>query len=879
MQKQISQTVSFGKEAQVELLKGAEILYKAVKSTMGPSGHNVIIDTGHRAPVITKDGVSVARSISLKAPLPRVGAELLKEIASKTNEVAGDGPQPLYAKVLTPNGWTTMGQLKVGDAVCGTNHTIQTVEGVYEKGSKEIYKVSFADGNQVTRIVECSSDHLWDVKTYYGAQRLMTTKQLLEAGLHRKSNNGGVFFVQPTVAYFNDNTAKLPLDPYLLGVLLGDGSLSVNHEVELALGKNNSHIVDSLTLPVGCSMRVRYYANKNYVKVTITDSERAGKQPNGTKSIIKNHLKQLGLLGTTSHTKFIPEQYLFSTLETREKLLRGLLDTDGSINSRGTFTYSTVSEQLCNDFVALCRSLGKQLSVSKRVRRLNDGSYGSGSIYRITELKGTKNGLKIIDIKPTGNFTPMRCIKVSNPNHLYITEGFVATHNTTTATVLGYSLLQQGVKMVNTGRSAVGVKRGMEKAAAAAVALLKQNSIKVTSTSELASVATISANGDQEIGELIAAAVEKVGKDGIITVEPAKSVATTLEVVEGLQLESGFISPYFQTNQEKQTCELDNPYVLITGRKLTTLSDVMGILEKILETGKPLLILADDVEGEVMHTVLVNKVKGVLGSCAVRLPGFGDARTDLMNDIALVTGATVIDASSSESLKSLELTHLGSCKKVIVGKNTTTIVGNGDEVTRQRVEETTAMLRAALTAPGIDDARKDRLKKRLAKLSGGVAILKVGGSTEVEIFEKKDRVDDALNATLAAVQEGIVPGGGSSLFYTALAVEKMAKENRAAYTEDELAGVQVVVEACKQPLRVIVENTGASADVVANKLEQQDNVTRVGYDAHNHTYCDLVTAGIIDPVKVERSALEHAVSVVGLMLTCTAVVLNDEVEV
>lgn len=878
MQKQINQTVSFGKEAQVELLKGAEILYKAVKSTMGPSGHNVIIDTGARSPVITKDGVSVAKSITLKAPLPRVGAELLKEIASKTNEIAGDGPQPLYAKVLTPNGWTTIGQLKVGDAVCGTDHTIQTVEGVYEKGSKEIYKVSFADGNQVTRIVECSSDHLWDVKTYYGAQRLMTTKQLLETGLHRKSNNGGVFFVQPTVAYFNDNTAKLPLDPYLLGALLGDGSLSVHHEVELALGKNDSHIVDSLTLPAGCSMRARYYANKHYVKVTITGSERAGKQPNGTKSIIKNHLKQLGLLGTNSYTKFIPEQYLFSTLENREKLLRGLLDTDGSINSRGTFTYSTVSEQLCNDFVALCRSLGKQLSVSKRVRRPNDGSYGTSSIYRITELKGNKNGLKIIDIKPTGNFTPMRCIKVSNPNHLYITEDFIATHNTTTATVLGYSLLQQGVKMVNTGRSAVGVKRGMEKATSAAVALLKKNSVKVTSTSELASVATISANGDEEIGRLIATAVEQVGQDGIITVEPAKSVATTLEVVEGLQLESGYISPYFQTNQEKQVCELDNPYVLVTGRKLNSLGDVMGILEKILETGKPLLILADDVEGEVMHTLLVNKVKGVLGSCAVRLPGFGDNRTDLMNDVALITNATVIDASSSESLKTLELEHLGTCKKVIISKTSTTIVGYGEEEVKTRLEETISSLRSAVAAPGVDDARKDRLKKRLAKLSGGVAVLKVGGSTEVEIFEKKDRVDDALNATLAAVQEGVLPGGGASLFFAALALAKEAKENRNSYTEDEYAGVQVVVEACKQPLRVIVENTGVSADVVANTLENGADQFKLGYDAHNHVYCDLVNKGIIDPVKVERCALEHAVSVVGLMLTCTAVVLNEEVE-
>lgn len=892
------QDVVFAEKAHKELLRGAEVLYSAVKSTMGPSGHNVIIDNGMTAPLITKDGVTVAKAICLKDKLPGLGAELLKEIASKTNECAGDGPQPTYAKVLTPTGWKTIGELEVGDDICGTNGTTQKVLGVYHKGRKDIYKVTLADGNNGNRAVECSEEHLWSVVTDSGVKRTITTKQLLENGVGRKSNpNAGKYFIPTSEVEFANRT-DLPMDPYLLGVLLGDGSLSENHEIDIAIGLKEEYVLDKVILPHGCKMRKRYYTtNKHYIKATVTGSDtKKGKTVGERKSIIKQILTKLNLLGKDSHNKFIPRQYMFSALEDRKLLLQGLIDTDGSINSRGLFEFCTVGEQLCLDVVELCRSLNVPVNVVKQQRKPGNGSYSNTPIFRITELKGNKHGLKVKEIQNTGKQTEMMCIKVSNEDHLYITNDFVPTHNTTTATVLGYGLLKSGVKMIATGRSSIGLKRGMEKATAIVIDHLKSAAIPVRDGNDIVNIGTISANGDKKIGELLSDAISKVGQDGIITIEPAKSVNTSLEVVEGMQFDTGYVSPYFVTNGEKLTCELIEPYILITNKKITQLKEILPVLEIVAETQKPLLIIGDEIEGEVLHTLLVNKMKGVLFSCAVKAPSYGENRTDILQDIALVTGGTVLDASSAIALQNVTIEHLGTCKKAIVTRGNTTLVGDGGVEAKGLIDKRVENLRAVLnkTDSTIDDLRRNNIKKRLAKLAGGIAVIKVGGSTEVEIFEKKDRVEDALNATVAAVQEGILPGGGVALYYAAQELKKRiaSGEFKGTNTEDELAGMQVVVETCELPLRVIVENTGKSPDVVANTLENHKTIknkhsglavhtpddyahdTRYGYDAYRHEYGDLIDKGIIDPLKVERFALEHATSVVGLILTSNAVVVN-----
>lgn len=903
----IFQSVHFGASAHREILEGASILYEAVKSTMGPSGHNVIIENGITAPLITKDGVTVAKSINLKKKLPSIGAELLKEIASKTNELAGDGPQPLYSKVLTPNGWKTMEELKIGDEICGTNNTIQKVLEIHPKGIKDVYKLTTSDGREV----ECCENHLWKIVMSHGQECVSTTKQLLENGVikYKKNNLKRYrYYIPNTCVEFYDNSDKLPIDPYLLGALLGDGSLpkAKGSCVEISIGLKEEYILDRIKLPEGCSFSKTIYPNKNYIAARIIGT-------NNKKPIIKEILSKLGLLGTYSDTKFIPKQYLYSTVENRKKLLDGLIDTDGYINERGLFGFNTVSEQLNLDFIELCRSLGIQTCCYQEKRKPNSGSYSNKPIYRIIQLKGYKYGLKIKKIEKTDKQTEMQCIKVSNEDHLYITDDYVTTHNTTTATVVGYAMLSQGTKMVATGRSSIGLKRGMDHATNLVIEHLKKEAIQVRNNDDIVNVGTISANGDKQIGKLICDAINKVGQDGIITIEPAKSVQTTLEVVEGMQIESGYTSPYFVTNQEKLTCELQEPLVLITNKKLTSLSELLPALELANEQNLPLLLVGDEIDGEVLHTLIVNKMKGVLFSCAIRAPSYGDNRTDLLQDIALVTGGTVFDASSGSSLKSIKTEDFGRCKKVIVGRNFTTFVGEGGEDIKSLIEERVNQLRSVLTNDlSLDDLRRNNLKKRLAKLAGGIAVIKVGGSTEVEILEKKDRVEDALNATVAAVQEGVLPGGGTALFYAKECLNEVLKNSNNIFTDDELAGVRVIYETCKQPLRVIVENTGKSADVVMNNLSQKQNFKvpemdmlkadwqptgnwkvlyenakketkscdpmKFGYDAYKHEYGDLVESGVLDPIKVQRCAMEHSCSVIGLLLTCNSFIVNEDIE-
>jgi chaperonin GroEL len=883
----MKQDVVFGTKALQEIFKGASILAEAVMSTMGPSGHNVIIQREKGSPLITKDGVTVARSINLREKLPSLGAELLKEVASKTNELVGDGPQPLYAKVLTPTGWKSMGDIKVGDRICGTNNSIQRVLGVFKKGKKEIYKVAFAEGNKQTRFVECCKEHLWAVKTQAGKPKLLTTKQLFDSGLQHK-NNGGKYFISQTSVEFDDNAKQLPLDSYLLGVLLGDGSLSIKHEVEIAIGLGENYVLDNLILPEGCKLRKRLYAKKHYIKASITGSNRKNTPRGEPSSIIKNILKDLKLLGTDSHTKFIPKQYLYSSIETRQRLLDGLIDTDGTVGKRGLFSFSTVSKQLYEDFIELCRSLGKPIYCEQKIRKPNKGSYSTKPIYRVSELKGNKYGFKICSIEKTNQQTEMMCIKVSNDDHLYITNDFIPTHNTTCSSTLAHSIFQNGLKMISSGHSAIDIKKGMDLATTAIIQTLKSRAIPIREGKEdIENIGTISANGDREIGKLLAEAISKVGSDGIITVEPAKSFKTTMDLVEGMQFDGGYISPYFITNQEKNLVEFQDPFILITNRKISSLQEIVPLLEEVANQNKPLLIIGDEIEGEALHLLITNKIKNVLSVCAIKAPSYGENRTDILHDIALLTEGTVMDASNPNGLKNVTLSDLGKCKKIIISRQTTTIVGNQNEEIKEKIQERVATLRHALSYdPTMDLLKLNNYKKRIAKLAGGIAIIKVGGSTEVEIFEKKDRVDDALNATIAAVKEGIIPGGGTALFYAACDLETSLKTKD--ISPDIKAGYMVICNACKTPLETIVQNTGKNSGVVMDKLisfqdtrlfdnqEDKDKMrVRYGYDASQHRYGDLVEWGIIDPVLMARCALEHAASVIGLLLTSKAVIVNE----
>jgi len=658
-------------------------------------------------------------------------------------------------------------------------------------------------------------------------------------------------------------------------VLLGDGSLSMGKtSVEISVGLNEEYILNNLILPKNNKINKSFYMKKHYIKGKIG---KINKYHNGKD--IKDFLRELNLLGTYSHTKFIPDSYLFSSKKSREALLNGLIDTDGYINNKNLFEISTVSEQLKNDIVFLCRSLGKQVCVTEYARKPGS-AFGTRKIYRITELKGRKYGIQIKSIKPTGSFTEMQCIKVSNSDSLYITDNFIPTHNTTTATVLAYHLFNSGYKFSAAGRNAILLKKGIDWATDVVIKRLKEISTEVRNDEDIISVGTISANGDREIGKLLCEAIKKVGEDGIITVEKAKSVKTTLSVIDGLNLDVGYISPFFVTNQEKLTSDLENPLVLVTNKKISTKEQLIPVMKIANEKSRSLLIIADEIDQEPLHMLLTNKMHGAVISCAVKAPSYGDNRIDILHDICLITGATCFDAAQSIQLEKLKEEHLGSCEKIVVSKMSTTFFGLGESVKKEQIDERVKELKQVLSMPveGLDDLKRNNVKKRLAKLAGGIAIIHVGGSTEVEIIEKKDRVDDALNATQAAVQEGILPGGGTALFYCSEFLNEKISKNEEGLSEDEIFGAKIVYETCKAPLKVIVDNTGKNPEVVMDHILRTTNSLNYGYNAFTHTYENLIDNGVSDPVKVTRYALEFASSVVGLMLTCNCVIMTPEEE-
>ena len=440
-----------------------------------------------------------------------------------------------------------------------------------------------------------------------------------------------------------------------------------------------------------------------------------------------------------------------------------------------------------------------------------------------------------------------------------------AGDGTTTATILAQAIVTEGCKAVAAGMNPMDLKRGIDLAVAAVVDAIQSRSKNVKSEEEIAQVGTISANGEREIGDMIAQAMQKVGKEGVITVEEAKGLTTELEVVEGMQFDRGYLSPYFVTNAEKMVTELENPFILLHETKLSSLQPMLPLLEAVVQSSRPLLIIAEDVEGEALATLVVNKLRGGLKVAAVKAPGFGDRRKAMLEDIAILTGGQVVSEDLGIKLENVTLDMLGNAKKVTINKEDTTVVdgaGKKGDISgrcnqiRAQVEETTS------------DYDREKLQERLAKLAGGVAVIRVGGATEIEVKEKRDRVEDAMNSTRAAVEEGIVPGGGVALLYSSKALEKVQPDN-----DDQRVGVEIVRRALSWPARQIAENAGESGAVVVGKLLEGKGGA-LGFDAQTGQYCDLVKAGIIDPTKVVRTALQDAASVAGLLITTEAMIAD-----
>lgn len=439
----------------------------------------------------------------------------------------------------------------------------------------------------------------------------------------------------------------------------------------------------------------------------------------------------------------------------------------------------------------------------------------------------------------------------------------IAGDGTTTATVLAQAIFREGNKFVTAGANPTELKRGIDKAVAAVVETIKAHSSPVSDKKEIQQIATISANSDEAIGDLIAQAMERVGRDGVITVEEAKGMKDELDVVEGMQFDRGYLSPYFVTNQEKMEAILENPFLLIVEKKVTSMKSLLPILEQVAKTGRALLIIAEDVEGEALATLVVNRLRGVLNIAAVKAPGFGDRRKAMLEDIAILTGGTLISEDIGLKLETIQLTDLGTAKRIVLTKDSCTIIeGQGNN---EAIKGRVAQLRTQIENCS-SDYDKEKMQERLAKLAGGVAVIKVGAATETEMKEKKDRIEDALHATRAAVEEGIVAGGGVALIRAQNAVDALQLEG------DQHLGMQIVRRALEEPLRVITSNAGYEASVITNKVKSESG--NIGFDAKKGEYVDMVKTGIIDPAKVTRSAIQHAASIAGLLLTTEATVCD-----
>jgi chaperonin GroEL len=438
-----------------------------------------------------------------------------------------------------------------------------------------------------------------------------------------------------------------------------------------------------------------------------------------------------------------------------------------------------------------------------------------------------------------------------------------AGDGTTTATVLAHAIVKEGAKAVAAGMNPMDLKRGVDMAVIEAVKDIAKRSKKIKDSAEISQVGSIAANGDKSIGKMIADAMQKVGNEGVITVEEAKSLETELDVVEGMQFDRGYLSPYFITNAEKMVAELEDAYILIHEKKLSSLQPMLPVLEAVVQSGKPLVIIAEDIEGEALATLVVNKLRGGLKVAAVKAPGFGDRRKAMLEDIAILTGGQMIAEDLGIKLENVTLQMLGKSKRIRIEKENTTIINGAGK--KADIEGRVAQIKAQIEET-TSDYDKEKLQERLAKLAGGVAVIRVGGATEVEVKEKKDRVDDALNATRAAVEEGIVPGGGVALLRAKAAVAKLKSENA-----DEQAGINIVLKALESPIRQIVENSGGEGSIVVGKISENKSQT-FGFNAQTEQYVDMIEAGIIDPAKVVRTALQDAASVAGLLITTEAMV-------
>lgn len=851
----------FDDEGRKKLRSGIEKLAKAVKSTMGPYGRPVVMESESHVGgmTVTRDGVTVANNINLIDPVENIAVQMVKQAAQDTATQAGDGPQPLYAKVFTPNGPVNMGDIKIGDTIIGSNETHQKVIGVFPKGVKEVYEVKVSGGSTV----ECCSDHLWTVYTNYGVKKTLTTKEMVDIGVYKTNKKGERkfnFFIPFHEPKFNNTIKDDSLHPYTLGLLIGDGSLSGSGSIELSIGIKKEHVLNKMVLPEGINYVKRLDSNRNYFRVVFN-----GVSVSSNKSM-KDYVSDLNLLGVRSKTKFIPKEYLYSSKANRMFLLDGLMDTDGYKNNKGLYEISTVSNRLFEDYSILMKSLGMQISTRLHDRSNDKDSYSNNSIFRITQLKGYKYGNKIESITPTGKFTEMQCIKVSNDDSLYMTDGLVLTHNTTTSIVLTEALLKAAEEYSLESNNMTAVSRYMQEIASVIDKNLVKMSKKVTGKT-LESIARISANNDPVIGKLIADTYKQAS---YVTVENSADWKTYSDVADGVKVARGFSNRGFINDERKQECVLENAYVLISDHEITSIDHIKNILEPIIQRKASLLIIGQ-LNVQVMGTLILNARHQKLKVCNIIPPSMGIRKDDLMEDLAIALGGRFASTRSGDAVQAIEFKDLGFASKINISAEKTIFIPGpkqDKESVNKRIDELTQARNE-----NKNQQEREFLSERIANISGSIGVIHVGANSDIEQKELKDRVDDAVLAVRAALEEGVLPGAGQTL----VDVFKYVPQPGVKHDLDDAdyaTAYKIMEQATVEPFKQILENGGINSTEVGQNVFFQSEKDGYGYDAKNNVYGDLYKLGVIDPTKVTRSALKNAVSVATTLIMSDVIITN-----
>lgn len=845
---------------------------KLVGSTLGPAGRVVLIERDNLSPFVTKDGVTVAKNIGYTDSSKNVIVEAAKEICLNTGKEAGDGPQDLDSLILTPNGWIRMGDITVGMEICGTSGTKQTVLGVFPKGKKEKYEVYFSGGALVT----CCEDHLWTTTTTYGKSKTIPLKEILKD--YKKLNKNGYpkykYYVTNTYVDFNEKDLKI--DPYFLGVMLGDGSLSNigGSSIEISLGKNKEHILSKIVLPKGVEMRSEWNESKNYFRVKFTGVNSEGK------SILKSLLKEIGLLGTTSKDKFIPKNYLYSSIISRKKLFQGLIDTDGHINKRGMFEFSTVSQNLFNDFSDLCRGLGKQISIRTKNRKKSKG-YSTTTSFVVQERKGYRFGNKIIDIKKTGEFVEMQCIKVSNPDNLYITNGYTVTHNTTSAIVLADRIIQNGNKYLEATKGEENpqtiARDLLEIYENKIVDVIKKYSRKIETEEEMKHVATISSNGDTKVAEVVVEAVMSAGEDGHVVILEDLGGKTRCEYIDGYIITSslknlGALGTYFINDKSGQQCKMDNGFVMLYNGEINDHGLLLQLEELLTKNPvlakSPFLILAHNFSDSAMEK-LAKWFKAGYSVLPIKTPQYATttSRTMFLSDMAAFTNGSVINPGDTE----INVDSLGSFREVRANLYECMVYPDlqEDEERESRIKDRVMELNAIHdSAPSEFD--RAIIKAAISRISGGVATIFVGGITELEIRERKARVEDAVEAVRSAIEEGIVYGGATMY----LAIKKHLE-----FDPELKKSWIIIIDSLDCLIKKLLSNAGISKeeDLIIKTIKDSINIEEYKidnlYDVNIRSIIKTDGCEIIEPAKVIRVVLANALSVATMLMTLGGVVV------